>query len=278
MKSPISARSEWLVSSLANERWFGDGQPKWEHLPTSAQTKIERIKRTRLLKKHGSVIVGSLLAECAPNKRCLSGCCPECGRALQRVFAAKATDLLVPHHEYDVASMIGRTSRRRGQLHTLSLLRFKQHALRALREGHAGMAIGAIDFSFNEFPLTQDYSRWTPQIWLLIHNANRPRWERLTRKAFQPRPLVPRPVRIAPWDGNIKALGYALKTDFVRRISTTTERFARGQIRPCKNTQPDRLRAAERVELYEYLHSLGLEGRLVLFGVTRTRQGFEVEL
>lgn len=278
MVNPETKPSHWLTHNLSDERWFGDGEPYWDHLPATLTARQERLRRSRLLRKHGRNQLSALLAECAPHGRCLSGCCPECGRALQRLFAAKATDLLAPRHEYDVASMIGRTSRRQGKLNTLSLLRFKQHALRALRKGHAGLAIGAIDFSFNEFPVTKNYSRWTPQIWLLIHNAGRPRWERVIRKAFRPRPIVPRPVRITPWDGDIKALGYALKTDFVRRISTRTERFARGEFRPCKDTQHDRLRAAERVELYEYLHSLGLEGRLILFGVIRTKQGFEVEL
>lgn len=278
MNSPNPPPSEWLVRSLANERWFGDGLPKWEHLPTSAQAKIERIKRSRLLKKHGSAQLGTLLAECAPRARCLSGCCPECGRALQRFFALNAKELLSPHHEYDVVSIVGRTYRRFGRLHTLPIQRFGARLLRALRKGRAGIAIGGIDFSFNEYPVTGDYSRWVPQLWLLAHNANRSRWEHVLRAKYPAHKLVPRPVRIKPWDGHIKATGYALKTNFARRKSIKTERYARGKLRPCRDSRDDRLRAAERVELYRYLHCVGLEARIVLFDVTKVEGGFDVLL
>lgn len=278
MNSPNYPPSEWLVSSLANERWFGDGQPKWQHLPTSAQAKIERIKRSRLLKKHGSAPLGTLLAECAPRARCFSGCCPECGRALQRFFAEKVGALLVPPSEYDTVSIVGRTRRRFGQLDTLALPAFKRHLVRTLQRGQASLAVGGIDFSFNEYPGTKHISRWVPQFWLLIHNANRARWERVLREKYPSRILVPRPVRIKSWDGCIAAAGYALKANFSLRRTTRTQRYARGKYRPCQNTSNDKLRAAERVELFKYLHKVGLEARLVLFDVTKIEGGFDVLL
>ena len=278
MNSQNPGPSEWLVSSLANECWFGDGQPKWQHLPTSNQAQIERIKRSRLLKKHGDAPLGTLLAGCARGARCLSGCCPECGRALQRFFAAQCEKLLVPAQEYDAVSVVGRTHRRLGRLHTLSLYKFQRYLRRALRRGHAGIAVGGIDFSFNEFPRTNQVSRWVPQFWLLIHNANRARWENVLRKKYPARALVPRPIKIQSWDGNIAAAGYALKTSFIRRRMIQTGRYVRGEWLLCRNTTHDRLRAAERVELFRYLHKVGLEARIVLLDVSKVEGGFDVLL
>lgn len=278
MNSSNPPLSEWLVSSLANERWFGDEQPEWKRLPTSAQAKIERIKRSRLLKKYGHSSLGTLLANCTPRARCLSGCCPECGRALQRFFAAQCEKLLVPSQEYDTVSVVGRTHRRLGRLHTLSPYKFQRYLRRALSKGHAGIAVGGIDFSFNEFPRIKQVSRWVPQFWLLIHNANRARWENVLRKKYPARDLVPRPVKIQSWDGNIAAAGYALKTNFIRRRTIQTGRYARRKYLVCQNTTNDKLRAAERVELFRYLHAIGLEARLVLFDVTKIEGGFDVLL
>ena len=278
MSSSNPPLSEWLVRSLANERWFGDGQPQWDHLPTSAQTKTERIKRSRLLKKHGSAQLGTLLANCAPHARCFSGCCPECGRALQRFVAAQCEKLLVPSKEYDAVSVVGRTHRRLGRLHTLSVYKFQRYLRRALRKGHAGIAVGGLDLSFNEFPRTKQVSRWVPQFWLLIHNANRARWENVLRKKYPARALVPRPIKIQSWDGNIAAAGYALKTSFIRRRTIQTGRYARGEYLACQNTTHDRLRAAERVELFRYLHKIGLEARIVLLDVDKVEGGFDVLL
>jgi hypothetical protein len=277
MKSSSPA-SKWLVDGLADEHWFGDARPKWKHLPTSAKAKIERIKRSRLLRKHGGSALGTVIANCAPRARCLSGCCPECGRALQRFFAAGCKKLLLPSHEYDAVSIVGRTHRQLGSLDTLSTEKFQSHLSRALRKGHAGIAVGGIDFSFNEYPGTKQLSRWVPQFWLLIHNANRTRWENVLRKQYPTRVLVPRPIKIQSWDGNIAAAGYALKTNFIRRRTIQTERYARGKYRPCQNTTNDRLRAIERVELYRYLHAIGLEARIVLFDISKIKGGFDVAL
>lgn len=269
--------SDWLVRTLSVERWYNDSAPKWKYLPSVVQAQAERIRRSRLLKKYGSAKLGSLLARCKANARCLSGCCPECGRALQRFFVSRANTLLDPHTDYAAVSIVTRTYRRTGKLASLPLEGLVARLHRACNKGRILIAIGGVDFSFNEHLSKGHDGRWVPQFWLLVHVGNRARWERAFRRIYQPRQNVPRPVKILIWDGNIDALGYSLKTNFVRRISTRTERFARGKFRSCKNTRADRLRAAERVELFQYLHSLGLEARLVLFGVIRSRYGFEVE-
>ncbi|WP_166301483.1 hypothetical protein [Bradyrhizobium sp. 2S1] len=155
----MNTPSPWLAKNLADERWFGDGQPNWKYLPSVEKAQIERQQRVRLLKKHGHLELMTVLAACAPGTRCLSGCCPECGRAMQRFVATKASQLLTPYNEYDVASIIGRTQRLQGNLRTLPAAKFRDHLLRTLRRGRAGLALGGIDFSFNEFPATDRLAR-----------------------------------------------------------------------------------------------------------------------
>jgi hypothetical protein len=276
MPSQKSKASEWLAQCLSDERLFGDGPPVWRYLPTSADALSERIRRSRLLKKHNLSKVGFLLARCAPRARCASGACPECGRALQRLFTKEAQRLLQPHDHYEAVSVVGRTHRRGAELNTLNISTFTAQLFKLLREGGAGIVMGGIDFSFNEYPTLNLHDRWAPQFWLLVRSANRPHWERLIREFYRSNTAVPRPIKVKTWNGNIRAPGYALKTNFRRRISVSGSRFARGHNSVCRNTKPDRLRAHERVELYRYLHEIGLEARIVLVGIDKVTGGFDV--
>lgn len=269
---------DWLKRILSSERWFGEGIPRWTSLANSAEAKEERLKRVRVLRKHGANELASALAACAPQARCLSGACPECGRAFQRAFVSKAARILAPHQLFDAVSIIGRSFRFAGNLHQLSAEAFLKRLSRRLRNSGVKLAVGGIDFSFNEYPTKNRRSRWVPQFWLLMDNTNRSRWEKHLRAAYRPTSLVPRPLKIIAWDGNAAALGYALKTNFARRITTRSKRFARGEFRVCQNTKYEKLRSAERAELFVYLDEIGLEGRLVLFGVEKTKASFDVLL
>jgi hypothetical protein len=271
-------QTNWLRRMLSNESWYGTGSPLWKSLTNPTEARDERRKRIRVLKKHGATELASVLSSCAPRDRCLSGACPECGRAFQRAFTANAAGILVPHQLFDAVSIVGGSFRFAGNLQKLSAEAFIKRLSRRLKDAGVKLAVGGIDLSFNEYPTKSRRSRWVPQFWLLVDNTNRSRWEKRLRAAYQPTSLVPRPLKIIAWDGNAAALGYALKTNFARRITTQTQRFARGQYRVCQNTRYDRLRAAERVELFTYLHEVGLEARLVLFEVSKIEGGFDVLL
>lgn len=276
MPKPVAGPSQWLIDALANEHWYQDVGPTWRGLPTSTRVKEERKKRARLLRKHKLHALSIQLDKCAPRNRCLSGSCPECGRAFQRYVAAKSSELLVPHTDYTVASIVSSKRRLVGDLARFDMGQHADRLTRALERGRALLAIGGVDFSLNEYPGTKRPGRWKPHFYVLIHASNRQRWERVLRLHYPRTLLTPRPVLIQSWDGNIAAPGYALKTDFVRRITISTQRFARGKYRRCNNTRDDRLRSIERAELYNYLHEIGLEARLFLFGVSTVKGGFDV--
>jgi hypothetical protein len=94
---------------------------------------------------------------------------------------------------------------------------------------------------------------------------NRPRWEALLRRYFSRTRTVLRPVKIQDWDGDRAAIGYALKYQFGRRISDLGLRSSGERV--CKVTSYDRLRSRERVELYSYLHEIGLGARILSMGI-----------
>lgn len=278
MPPPITRPSRWLIDALTDEQWYQDVEPTWDSLPTSAQAQADRAKRARLLRKHKLHALSIQLGRCAPRARCFSGSCPECGRAFQRYIAAKASELLVPHTDYAVASVVGRKRLFVGEISRFDIVQHKDRLSRALERGRVLMAIGGVDFSLNEYPGKTRPSRWKPHLYLLIHASNRERWERILRVRYIRTGLTPRPIVIKSWNGSLAAPGYALKTDFVRRIAISTDRYARGKYRRCNNTRDDRLRSIERAELYSYLHEIGLEARLFLFGVTKVEGGLDVVL
>ena len=257
----------WLRQALTNPLWFNDDPPRWRNMPSTAEAIAERQKRARFCNNNGLSRLGSLLAGCSCTARCLSGSCPECGRAFQRLVVSQTHSVLVPSEQFVVASIVPRRFYELGRLRELQLPEFRVFLEKVLAEGGVGLALGGIDFSFNEHKFDAFQARWSPHFWVLIHRRNRPVWERSLRIAYRSAKAVPRPVKVKDWDGKMRAVGYAFKTNFSRRNSSETQRNYRNGKRTCKNTTYDRLRVEERRELFAYLHGIGLEARLVLLGI-----------
>lgn len=96
-------------------------------------------------------------------------------------------------------------------------------------------------------------------------NINRLK-KRLKRR-FLKTDAVPRPVQVVQWDGRSRALRYALKANFQRRIGRDDgNRFStkKGTNRTCRVTEKQRLRSMDKRELLLNLDQIGLQGRLLL--------------
>jgi hypothetical protein len=152
-----------------------------------------------------------------------------------------------------------------GALSQLPILDFTESVGARLARSRISFCVGGVDFSFNESRRDDFSPHWSPHIWFLTDKFNRVRWEIRLRNYFARSPAIPRPVKIQDWDGDLAAIGYSLKYEFKRRISTIGLR-AQGT-RLCKATNYDRLRSQERFELYSYLHQIGLGSRIFLMGV-----------
>ena len=79
--------------------------------------------------------------------------------------------------------------------------------------------------------------------------------------------MTPKPIKISPFENTARRRSYALKTHFARRIGYDQKKEGEGQVRRCRNTSRDKLRAQERLELFLYLDQVGLGSRLVCLGV-----------
>jgi hypothetical protein len=87
-----------IATILSDERWFGDGQPKWRRAPTAQEYQKKWLQAVKSLSsKHfqskfsDASRAAASIASCSPNKRCASNGCYLCCRAFQHwlIWAVK---------------------------------------------------------------------------------------------------------------------------------------------------------------------------------------------
>jgi hypothetical protein len=136
--------------------------------------------------------------------------------------------------------------------------------------GRAGILtlIGAVDWSLNEVR-GKSRKRWSRHLHGVIPEGDTNAELEALKKQFPKSRDVRKPVHVAPWDGDPKALRYLMKQPTKRRISFMGTRFDKksGKRRKCRDTDKQPLRFAERLELLLHLDHIGISGRLVLKGV-----------
>lgn len=255
----------WVRTALSDVDLFCDGPPQWNNLPSRLDAFLERETRVRLFKKHRAYWLSTRLAKCTPRNPCHSGACPACNRALQRHFVREARRILRPTSEFVTVCLVPNVPIRLGALSRLPILDFTESAGKRLSQSRISFCVGGVDFSFNESRRGDFSPHWSPHIWFLTDKFNRARWEVRLRNHFARSPAIPRPVKIQAWDGDLAAIGYSLKYEFKRRISTVGRRSQGTRV--CRVTNYDRLRSQERFELYSYLHKIGLGSRIFLMGI-----------
>ena len=136
-----------------------------------------------------------------------------------------------------------------GNLHTLDIDNLVQRRLKyALDKAGINIAIGAIDFSFNEDRDGRYEPFWSPHFYLITSVSDERKLKRQLKQAFKAAPEIPRPVKVSRFDNSALRRSYAFKMVFHRRIGITNENRQDG--RKCRNTSRDKLRAAERLELF----------------------------
>lgn len=141
----------------------------------------------------------------------------------------------------------------------------------ALTAASLPTAVIAIDVSFNEH-LTADYRpHWVlhPRVYIPRPLDAAP--ERTLRQHFPPSDLIPRPLMIATFDGDLAGIAYGMKPGFERRQSYQQTKATAEGSRVCRNTRGRPLRGSDAVELAVYLDRTGLRRRLFLHGTMLTR-------
>jgi hypothetical protein len=263
-----------------DERWFGDGPPHWREgrldraSMTSAEAWLQRRRDIKMLRRHGktdptALALAHMMETCCPGQRCFSPACAECKRAQQRAFVAAGGRVLPSGlREVKVLSVVlAYQAVRVGHLGGPQQLfgELSRLARRALRAARIPWALGGFDVSVNEHRDGRFPPHYRPHLWVFVPQVAFERGERVFRSFFPISASVRRPVVAKAFDGDLRALAYALKPNFTRRVTPPRERLADGAVAR-RNTRGRPLRAAQKLELAVAVDALGPTDRIFLHG------------
>jgi hypothetical protein len=267
---------KWVAAGITNEEDYSS-DPLWRNAPSAEEMYEERLRRIKFLRKHGRIFpdaaaVADRLETCRPSQRCLSGACPECGRLFQRWFVRRSKKFIAEHIIRDerqliAISIVPRDAvRRAGQLHTADIINLQRRLKYALDKTHINIALGAIDFSFNEDREEKYEEFWCPHFYLIASSREKSALGDQLRTIFQRTTEIPKPVFISAFKNSSRRRSYALKMKFSRRIGYNQFKNTISEVRKCRNSSCDELRAAERSELFIFLDQIGLADRVIFRG------------
>jgi hypothetical protein len=280
-RKPITAASPPLLAQvLANEVWYGDGQPSWHRAPASeeaAQKRLAYIKRLRRFADtlRSATATANRLAACEPRDRCMSGACPECTRAFQRWFV-HSTERLSKGRSSDgelvTASIVFPNGRVPvGAMDTLDTLNSKRTVTRSIeRSPVVDWMVGGIDISLSDDTQKNSGTGWQLQLYGIAMVKDRTAFSSLLKAQFRRTASISRPVQTKAYDGSPEAISYAFKTEFVRRIAYRGQTSTNGKRRECWMTRKVSLPPIDHADLLVRLDFLGLAQRLYLRGVRMT--------
>jgi hypothetical protein len=283
---------EEILHGADGERWFGDGPPLWTQgrhdrpAKSRQQARLQRRQVVKVLRRHGkgdevALRLADKIAACRPGRRCVSGACPECMRATQRLFVATSDNLIARSNVGVTAiSVVFRGAGiAAGDLALAPDLfgRISRRLREALRKAGVRQGIGGFDISANEHQDLRFVPHYRPHAWIIVPASQMARGDKVFREFFPTSRTVRRPVRMQEFDGDLRGLAYAVKTDFVRRISLPRQTQADGSVTR-RNTRGCPLLARQRVELAVALDRIGLGARIFLHAlrVVRTRDGARI--
>jgi hypothetical protein len=270
-----------LAEILADELWYGDEGPTWKGAPSPEQAVRKRLANVKRLRRFAATLrsaksLADRLAACRPDQRCLSGACPECSRAFQRWFVNSAKYLTQDHdshRELVTASIVFPKGRVPWHLvNTLSVENSKRAVTRSVEDcADVVWMVGGIDISLNDDRQKSLGMGWQLQLYAIAMVKDRIAFASVLKGRFQRTAKVSRPTQIKTCDGSARAISYAFKTDFVRRIAYQGQTTTNGKNRECWMTRKVSLPPVDHADLLVWLHSIGLAQRLYLRGVRMTR-------
>jgi hypothetical protein len=261
---------------LADERWYGDGDPHWPGAPTPKDAEKRRLFCARRLRRFKltpeALKLAARLKACRPGKRCKSGACPECGRAFQRWFVHSTTALIsASDNSGDLVSVSIVFPKARVptfDITTLSTSESTVAVTQALQDStEIDWMIGGIDVSLNDDTQKGLQEEWQLQLYAIAMVKNRDALGSHLRSKFERTKEVFRPVQIKPCDGSARVISYAYKPEFVRRIAYHATITSKGKTRKCWMTRKVSLRPRDHAGLMEWLDTVGLFQRLHMFRV-----------
>ena len=270
------ATIEGLLRSEYGRRFYGDGAPRWREgrngnsSATAEQAAHQRdllVKALRRDRGTEAIALAGKLTACSSRHRCLSGACPICGRALQRMCVDATRNLFDDHGgEMLVVNVVMRSGWiELGDLIDDDIFDKTRRRLRRALEDVNVPAVGGFDISLNEHETEAFAPHWAPHAFLLVPSRPLRRREARFRELFLPDARTPRPIFIQDFDGRRAGRAYAFKADFSRRV-TLLPRWRADGSRSTFGTRPTPIWGPRRVELALALDRTGLDARLFLRG------------
>jgi hypothetical protein len=278
----------WVIAAITDESRY-PADRLWKKEPTAEFTYDERLRRIKFLRKHSktdpkAAVLALRLESCEPDQRCLSGACPECGRLFQRWFVRCSKKFIAkhisrPNHELVAVSVVPWSpTASLGQLLKVDVVNLQRRLKYALKKADLDVALGAIDFSFNEDHEQKFLPFWSPHFYLITSTADKAILKKNLCKLFSKAEEIPRPVKISFFRNKARRRSYALKMNFRRRIGYNDIKNIKEIIRKCRNASYDKLRAAERLELFMYLDQIGFADRVIFLSAKPVMKGQSVKI
>ncbi|MCG5249062.1 hypothetical protein [Methylorubrum extorquens] len=229
------------------------------------------------LRKHAAgdpelLRIATALSRCNRRHRCLHPACPQCGRALQRLLVRIIARFLKAHANlgpWRVLSVI--LPVRPGGTEIEFAEAWDRYAA-LLRQAGLTRGVFGLDFSFNEDDrrALADADRFEPHA--CVHLYGLAPAAEVKAAVPQLKQLLPttdavrRPVRSTPFDGDLAAVAYSFKPDFVRRQTILKDKV--GRANPVRNTRDRPLTVEQQIPLVQALEGAGLNGRIMLLGLS----------
>jgi hypothetical protein len=154
-----------------------------------------------------------------------------------------------------------------GALDSFCIANFRRRLKYALTTVGIDLAIGGVDFSFNEDRNGQYASYWSPHLYVITTVANRKKLRKRLREFYKNCDEISRPVKITSFHNSARRRSYALKMYFGRRIGYDQTKECGSKMRRCRNTSFDKIRAPDSAELFLFLDEIGLAERPFFLGL-----------
>jgi len=267
---------------------FTNGPPDWivnqgkaNEAPcqTLEKANSQRKAAATKLRWHGNrahdawaLALSETLLSCKPARPCLSGACPICERAQQRLLVLTSVNALPkPHPLFGAArpqtiSLVPEFGRSPlGGLANFDIVEFTQTTREALNASGITHYLLGLDASLNHNDGAPEDAYWQFQWWGFFGGPTNS-WREHLKALVNPSNLVARPVKVVIPDSVEAAAAYGLKSTFKRRVSFVKANLDRADRGECRNTNDRLLRGAAWVELMLFLDRIGLERRLIGHG------------
>jgi len=279
-----------ILNSRIGPRFFEDDRVRWRHGrknrpgKTMAKADSELRNLVNLLRRLGqrdddALDLADKLAGCSTEEPCVSGACPRCGLAAQRLMV-HAARRLIRRDDGDwvmVTAVHARSIIRCGDLADHDPFEpLRRQARRALREVRA-RAFGGLELSANEHQRGLFQPHYAPHFHIFGRADKMRRGEDLFRAHFPAMRWTPQPVVIKDFDKRSRGLAYAVKPDLHRR-DTLTRRVKSDGTLSGYSTRVKPIRQPERLELALALDQAGLDARVFLHGFALVVRNDAVEL